>query len=233
MENKVSKKIGVARFPGTNCDRDIYLFAKELGHEPFYLWHQDSFVCADYEMIIIPGGFSYGDYLRTGAMAAKSKIMQSVRQFAEAGRPVLGICNGFQILCEAGLLPGALVKNQTTSTSLSPTTNVSSNFIDKWVQLEKVNSCKYFASTIGSSSQKRIRLPIAHGEGRFYAPTEDIKKIEDQGLVWWRYVKNPNGSINDIAGVKNQQGNVAGLMPHPERAIFDWMGSTDGRGFLC
>ncbi len=212
------KKIGVLRFPGTNCDRDVFQFVKARNHWPEFLWHQDQFTLNDYQALIIPGGFSYGDYLRSGALAARSPVMKSVIEFAKKGRPLLGICNGFQILCESGLLPGALVKNQ------------HQRFIDKWVSLRVEKRNNYF----GAQLPEDLRLPIAHGDGRFYAPEKELAEIEEQGLVWLRYSQgeNPNGSLLDIAGVTNQQKNVVGLMPHPERAIFDWMGGSDGWGFL-
>lgn len=255
------KKLGVIQFPGTNCDRDIFFFGQELGFKPEYLWHQNLFSTDEFEMIIIPGGFSFGDYLRTGALAARAKVMKSVTEFALKGGPVLGICNGFQILCEAGLLPGVLVKNQesilTNTNKLNTNQNSISNlntnsnqnvnssqnempeivnksFTDKWVSLNRVHSNSFFYSK-QNNLNSQIRLPIAHGEGCYYLPQDQIQQLEDQQQVWFRYAKseNPNGSIHDIAGVMNKNHNVAGLMPHPERALFDWMGGTDGRGFLC
>jgi len=212
------KKVGVIRFPGTNCDRDVFDWVSGHNQKPEFLWHLDQFHSTDYEMIVLPGGFSYGDYLRSGALAARSPVMKSVREFAELGRPVLGICNGFQILCEAELLPGALVKNE------------HQKFIDEWAGLQIENPHSHFGARYESGN--RLRLPIAHGDGRFYAPAKELKKIEDQGLVWLRYQNNPNGSLNNIAGVMNQQKNVVGLMPHPERASHFWMGGIDGKDFL-
>ena len=211
------KKIGVARFPGTNCDRDVFTMLQLKSYQAEYLWHLDQFDYKDYEALIIPGGFSYGDYLRSGALAARSPIMNSIIEAAKKGIPVLGICNGFQILTEAHLLSGALVRNQGL------------RFIDDWVDLDLIHPSLYWGQKIKKS---HLRLPIAHGDGRFYADPEELKKIEDQNLVWLRYQKNPNGSLNNIAGVMNKNKNVVGLMPHPERALLDWMGGVDGWDFL-
>lgn len=213
-----SKPIGVLRFPGTNCDRDVAAWAISQGFRVKYLWHLDQFVIDDFQSLILPGGFSYGDYLRSGAMAALSPAMKSVRAFAERGGPVLGICNGFQILCEAHLLPGALVQNE------------GRRFIDDWSELEVVGCSPVFAKDLKKGT--RIRLPIAHGDGRFYSNEKDLRKLYEQNQVWLHYCENPNGSISHIAGVQNEKKNVAGLMPHPERALFDWMGGVDGVGFL-
>lgn len=215
------KKVGVLRFPGTNCDRDVFQFAKTRNYQPEFLWHLDLFDIQDFECLIIPGGFSYGDYLRSGALAAKSPVMKSVSEFAKKGGPILGICNGFQILCESGLLPGALVKNS------------GCRFIDDWVYLKLEKNPYYFGTHISEELKKKMKLPIAHGDGRFYASETVLREIEEKELVWFRYEgENPNGSLNKIAGVMNSDRNVAGLMPHPERALFDWMGSSDGWGFL-
>jgi phosphoribosylformylglycinamidine synthase subunit PurQ / glutaminase len=213
----MSEKIGVIRFPGSNCDRDVATFVAEKKYQPEYLWHLDSFNSRDYAALILPGGFSYGDYLRAGALSARSPVMKSVREFAALGRPVLGICNGFQVLVEAHLLPGALVKNQGL------------RFIDGWTDLELINPHPFWASRI---QKKNIRLPIAHGEGRFYASPDELKRIEGEELIWLKYTDCPNGSAKNIAGVMNKEKNIAGLMPHPERALFDWMGSSDGWSFL-
>ncbi len=197
-------KIGVVRFPGTNCDRDVYQWLQDQGHEPQWLWHEDSFSPHSVEGLVVPGGFSFGDYLRSGAVAARSPVMKSVHELAQTGKPILGICNGFQILCETGLLPGTLIPNE------------SGLFIDDWVELEN------------PSSHKSIRLPVAHGDGRFFIHEEDRKKLWDQNQVWWQYKNELNGSVDRIAGVTNEKGNVRGLMPHPERAYRDWMGGLDG-----
>ncbi len=211
------KTVGVVRFPGTNCDRDVMQMVKEKGFGAQYLWYQDQFDVSGYEALIVPGGFSYGDYLRSGALAARAPVMKSVREYVKKGGPVLGICNGFQILTEAELLPGALLKN------------AQGRFRDDWVTLKVVDSDCHWSRNFKSGS---LRLPIAHGDGRFFADADTLKKIEDGGQVWLRYEQNPNGSLNDIAGVSDSTGKVAALMPHPERAIFDWMGGTDGWNFL-
>ncbi|MCB0392229.1 MAG: phosphoribosylformylglycinamidine synthase subunit PurQ [Bdellovibrionales bacterium] len=211
----MNKKVGVLRFLGTNCDQDIWRAIESVNMTPSWLWYQDHFNEQDYDAFVIPGGFSYGDYLRCGAMAAKMPVMQSLHEASQKGKPILGICNGFQILCESGLLPGALIRN------------ADRHFIDEWVDLELVNPCSYWA---GETSA--CRIPIAHGEGRFFATTDQIKELEDSGQIWWRYKENPNGSLNDIAGIMNKQKNVAALMPHPERAMHKWMGSDVGRVFF-
>lgn len=214
----MKKKLGITRFPGTNCDRDIEQFGRDLGLQTEYIWHEDSFDKKKYDFIIIPGGFSYGDYLRCGAMAAQSQVMKSVREFADSGGPVMGICNGFQILCETGLLPGVLLRNSGL------------RYIDRWVELVVQNPGSVFTKSL--KSKQKISLPIAHGEGRYYTDEGGLKKLQDHGQIWLTYLENPNGSLCDIAGISNKQKNVYGLMPHPERAMFDWMGGIDGREFL-
>lgn len=219
----MKNRFGVLRFPGTNCDRDVFSAAEAAslaaGNEkPEWLWHADRFDPARFTALLLPGGFSYGDYLRSGALAARSPAMQSVREAAARGVPVLGICNGFQILCEAGLLPGVLTRNRGL------------RFIDDWVELKLHNVNRHFAGSL--TMQKVIKLPIAHADGRYFAPEDELKRLEDQGQVWWRYQLNPNGSINDIAGVMNKEKNVAGLMPHPDRAVANWMGGADGVAFF-
>lgn len=212
------KKVGVLRFPGTNCDRDVFSWVEARGYRPEYLWHLDLFEEKAYDALVVPGGFSYGDYLRSGALAALSPAMKSVRAFAQAGGPILGICNGFQILCEAHLLPGALVQNE------------SRRFIDDWAELEVANESSQFAKTLKKGTH--LKLPIAHGDGRFYAPPEELTMILNEGLAWLKYVDCPNGSLANIAGVMNAKRNVFGLMPHPERALYPWMGGQDGWDFL-
>jgi phosphoribosylformylglycinamidine synthase subunit PurQ / glutaminase len=212
-------KVGITRFLGTNCDQDIKKWMDIKGYQSDYLWYSDRFNPSDYDAVIIPGGFSHGDYLRCGALAAKTPVMKSVSEFAAKGKPVMGICNGFQILCEAKLLPGVLLQNKNLK------------FIDHHVELQFENQDQFFTKQI--ERKQSIRLPIAHGEGQFYAPADDLKKIQDNSQVWLTYKNNPNGSLMDIAGVMNAAKNVCGLMPHPERALFSWMGSTDGDLFLC
>lgn len=210
-------KVGILRFPGTNCDLDIVEMVKAKSMTPVWLWHQDQFDIQSVDRVIVPGGFSYGDYLRCGALAAKSNVMKSVGEFAKKGKPVLGICNGFQILCETGLLPGVLLRNKNLK------------FIDKWVELKEQNVNPFFNN---KALTKEIKLPVAHGEGRFYLPDSELKKIQDQGQVWFTYKEDINGSLNQIAGIMNAEKNVSALMPHPERALWDWMGGQDGYNFL-
>lgn len=212
----MSRRIGILRFLGTNCDRDIWQAVEALGAKPEWLWYEDRFQPEGFDAFIVPGGFSYGDYLRCGALAAKSPVMESLSEAAKKGYPVLGICNGFQILCEARLLPGVLVANE------------SRRFIDKWVDLVVQNPSKW-----GGQPGEVYRMPIAHGEGRFYAEESEVRRLFDNGQVWLTYKENPNGSIGDIAGVSNEGKNVCALMPHPERAAFEWMGGVDGRRLLA
>lgn len=212
------KKFGIVRFPGTNCDYDTWKAVETSGHERDWLFHTDRFNAKEYSALLVPGGFSHGDYLRAGALAARSPVMQSVGEAAKLGVPVLGICNGFQVLCEAGLLPGALVKNS------------SLRFIDDWVELELKHPNSHWANSYAKG--EKIRLPIAHGQGRYYLPEEEVKKVFDNQQVWWTYTNCPNGSLFDIAGITNEQGNVAALMPHPERAMEAWMGGNHGRKFF-
>ncbi len=214
----MTKAIGVLQFPGTNCDRDVFGAIESLGLKAQWLWHQDQFSAQDFEALVLPGGFSYGDYLRSGALAARAPAMKSVREAAGHGTPILGICNGFQVLCEAELLPGALLKNN------------HGRFNDVWATLSLKNSQSFFAKAV--KSEQKVRIPVAHGDGRYFAPEDELKRLWDQGQVWWTYEQNPNGSLDDIAGVMNAQKNVCALMPHPERAIHEWMGSVDGCAFF-
>jgi phosphoribosylformylglycinamidine synthase I len=210
---------GVLRFPGTNCDRDVFEAVAKSGREVQWIWHADQFDPKAYQALFLPGGFSYGDYLRSGALAARSPAMNSVREAAKRGVPVLGICNGFQILCEAGLLPGALIRNRGL------------RFIDDWVDLKLESSHPHFAHKVAMGT--RARLPIAHADGRFYVEGDDLKRLQDKQQIWWSYEgESPNGSIANIAGVMNETRNVGALMPHPERAVYDWMGGTDGSSFF-
>lgn len=213
-----TSKIGIVRFLGTNCDEDVKKWVVSKSYQAEYLWFENQFNIDDYDKIIIPGGFSHGDYLRCGALAAQTPVMKSIVEFAKKQKPILGICNGFQILCEAGLLPGALLRND------------SLKFKDEWTDL-KINQNKT-AFSVGSQTDQMVRLPIAHGEGKYYADTETLKKLQSNGQIWLTYKNNPNGSALDIAGITNETKNVCGLMPHPERALYGWMGSTDGMYFL-
>lgn len=208
-------KFGVVVFPGSNCDRDVAYVTRDILQQPTRMvWHQDTDI-EDLDVIIIPGGFSYGDYLRCGAIAKFSPVMQQVIAHAKSGKLVLGICNGFQVLTEAGLLPGALTRNRDL------------HFIcDRVPLLVEKNNLVW---TQQYSKGEIITLPIAHGEGRFYASEDTLKAIEDNDQVVFRYENdNPNGSLNNIAGICNSTGNVVGMMPHPERASDTMLGNTDG-----
>ncbi|MDF2947532.1 MAG: purQ [Bacillales bacterium] len=207
-------KYAVIVFPGSNCDIDMYHAIKdELGEEVEYVWHTES--CLDsFDAILLPGGFSYGDYLRTGAIARFSNVMNAIKLAAEAGKPVLGVCNGFQILLESHLLPGAMRKNENLK------------FICDTVELRVENNETSF--TTQYSKNEIINIPIAHGEGNYYCDATTLEKLENNNQVVFRYVNNPNGSINDIAGIINEAGNVLGMMPHPERAVDSLLGSNDG-----
>lgn len=214
----MSKKVGVVRFLGTNCDQDVWQAVEAVGLTPEWMWYQDQCDTSEMAGIVIPGGFSYGDYLRCGALAAKSPVMKSVKEAADKGVPILGICNGFQVLCESQLLPGVLLKNN------------SLRFVDKWSALKLQSSD---SAWVGDNARSQDSLlPVAHGEGRYFIEEDQKKALWDNDQVWWTYVDNPNGSVDDIAGVLNKEKNVAGLMPHPERAMFDWMGGIDGVRFF-
>ncbi|HEX8102565.1 MAG TPA: phosphoribosylformylglycinamidine synthase subunit PurQ [Solirubrobacteraceae bacterium] len=208
-------KFGVLRFPGSCDERDAALAAAKVG-ESEILWHQDREIPGDVDAIIVPGGFSYGDYLRVGAIARFSPIMAAVERFARTGGPVLGICNGFQVLCEAGLLPGALLPN----TSL--------RFLCRQVELDVVST--ETAWTRACDPGERLSVPVKHTTGRYYAPEPVLEEMEAHGQIVLRYASgyNPNGSVADIAGVANAAGNVVGLMPHPEHAVDPLTGSVDG-----
>jgi phosphoribosylformylglycinamidine synthase len=207
-------KFGVIVFPGSNCDHDaFYAVAHNLGQPAEFIWH-DSPSLGDVDAVILPGGFAYGDYLRCGAIAKFSPVMGAVKKFAVAGGPVLGVCNGFQILVEAGLLPGALLRNR------------SLHFICREVTLRVETTESPFTNAAGKGQQ--LRLPIAHGEGCYYADERTLDELEAENRVAFRYLDNPNGSLRDIAGVLNRERNVMGMMPHPERATEALMGSSDG-----
>jgi len=210
-------KVGITRFPGTNCDRDVWKAVEMAQGQPEWLWHLDRFDHKKVDAIIVPGGFSFGDYLRAGRLAAKSPVMSDVIKAAHSGRPVLGICNGFQILCEVKLLPGILLKNS------------GGRFIDRWVALKNNRSDSFWFN----SADKKIRIPIAHGQGRYYADEETLRNLQENNQIWWTYEENPNGSLLNIAGVTNESGRVAALMPHPERCVAEWMGGDDGFDFFC
>jgi len=216
-------KAAVIRFPGSNCDQDCVLALKDFGVAVDYVWHKDNSV-ANYDLIVLPGGFSYGDYLRCGAIARFSPVMKSVKEEAAKGKLVLGICNGFQILCEAGLLPGALIRNR------------SLHFIceHRWVRVEDIANPFLHTALTGTL----LNIPIAHGEGGYTADPATLQELNQQGRVLLRYTDargattdagNPNGSAENIAGICNAARNVFGLMPHPERACDSRLGSTDGR----
>jgi phosphoribosylformylglycinamidine synthase subunit PurQ / glutaminase len=216
-------KFGIVRFPGSNCDEDAFHAAADaLGEEAVYLWHKDHDL-QQCDVIILPGGFSYGDYLRPGAIARFSPIMQEVVAHANRGGPVLAICNGFQIACEAGLLPGALLRNATL------------RFISAPVHLRVESIATRFTSQYHVGQV--ITVPVAHGDGRYTADADTLARLEAEGRVVFRYVTadghlddraNPNGSQRNIAGIVNERGNVLGMMPHPERAVEATIGSTDG-----
>jgi phosphoribosylformylglycinamidine synthase len=211
--------IGIVVFPGSNCDRDLQ-WALEgcLGHPTRFLWHEEREL-GSLEAVVLPGGFSYGDYLRCGAIARFAPVLEEVRRFAEAGGPVLGICNGFQVLTEMGLLPGALTRNRDL------------HFLCELAELEvRPGSCRWLR---GYGEAERIQLPIAHGEGRYQVEKEELRRLEEEGCVVLRYVDNPNGSIGDVAGLSNRAGNVLGLMPHPERACDPQLGGIDGQRLLA
>lgn len=214
-------KSAVVVFPGLNRERDmIAALTKIGGTPPAVVWHKDSEL-PDVDLIVIPGGFSYGDYLRAGAIAARSPMMDVIRERAEKGVRVLGVCNGFQILTEAGLLPGVLMRN------------ASLKFVCKEVKLQVANANTAFSRAY--DQHQVIRCPIAHHDGNYFADPETLKSIEDNGQVVFRYAEgtNPNGSINDIAGITNAAGNVLGMMPHPENLIEPAHGGEDGRGIFA
>ena len=209
-------KSAVIVFPGSNCDRDLAV-ALELvtGRKPAMVWHKDSELPEGTDFIGVPGGFSYGDYLRSGAMAARSPIMRAVKDAAARGVPVIGICNGFQVLTEAGLLPGALMRNARLS------------FVCKPVKLRVENSQSLFTSQYEAG--ETITVPVAHHDGNYQADPETLDRLEGEGRVALRYLEECNGSARDIAGILNNEGNVLGLMPHPERVVETAHGGTDGR----
>lgn len=209
-------KAAVIVFPGSNCDRDLAdAITKVTGTAPQMVWHAETSLPEGLDFIGIPGGFSYGDYLRSGAMAARSHVMQAVVQAAGEGRTVLGICNGFQVLTETGLLPGALMRN------------AGLNFVCREVRLEVVNSQSIFTSRYAAG--ETVTIPVAHHDGNYFADEDTLNRLEGEGRVAFRYAEDVNGSARNIAGILNDAGNVLGMMPHPERLIEDAQGGTDGR----
>ncbi len=220
-------RVAVVRFPGSNCDLDaVGALRLVRGVKPDLVWHEDPEI-SSYDAVVVPGGFSFGDSLRAGAIAARSPAMKRVGRLAERGAPVLGICNGFQILIESGLLPGALLRNS------------SLRFVCRWVAVEVENTRTSF--TRGMKKGQVLRMPIAHNEGRYFAPRSELERLSSEGRVVFRYCddagrpsasSNPTGTLDNIAGISNEEGNVVGLMPHPERAsepILSPLGGADGR----
>jgi len=208
-------KFGVVIFPGSNCDHDCYYAIKTVTGKPVeFIWHQDTSV-KGFDAVILPGGFAYGDYLRTGALAKFSPVMQAVRDFADRGGLVIGICNGFQILTEAGMLPGALMRNSNMK------------YICKFLQIRTETTDTPFTNQLKKG--QILNVPIGHGEGNYFADEDTLKELEGNGQVAFRYFENPNGSIHDIAGIVNNKRNVLGMMPHPDRSSEQILGSTDGK----
>lgn len=208
-------KSAVIVFPGSNCDRDAHdAIARVTGENPAMVWHQESALPEGTEFVMVPGGFSYGDYLRCGAMAGTSAIIPAVKAHAERGAPVLGVCNGFQILIETGLLPGALMRNADLL------------FVCEKTPLTVENGNTQFTSAYGG--KRDLVIPVAHHDGNYFADDETLDRLESNGQVVFRYGRNPNGSARNIAGIINERGNVMGMMPHPERAVDGIHGGTDG-----
>lgn len=219
-------KIGIIRFPGSNCEVDCYEAWKVMGEDPVMLWHQETSV-EGFDLIVLPGGFSYGDYLRTGAIARFSPIMEDVIRFAEQGGLVWGICNGFQILTECGLLPGALLRNAGLNFRCS----------SQYLKVERTDT----PFTNRYNNGQIIQIPVNHGEGNYAIAPEGLRELQDNNQIVFRYVdsngkmtdySNPNGSCDHIAGIVNKKGNVLGMMPHPERVVEEIIGGTDGRGMF-
>jgi len=211
--------VGIVVFPGSNCDRDMrWALEGCLGRPTRFLWHEERDL-SGLEAVVLPGGFSYGDYLRCGAIARFAPVLEELRGFAERGGPVLGICNGFQVLTEMGLLPGALTRNRSLHFLCEPTVLEVTPGHCQWLQ--------------NYQQGERITLPIAHGEGRYQVDPGELERLEQTGQVVLRYASNPNGSLGDVAGLTNAAGNVLGLMPHPERACDPATGNLDGRRLLA
>jgi len=208
-------KSAVLVFPGINRERDMARALKlASGQEAAMVWHADTALPKGTDLVVVPGGFSYGDYLRCGAIAARAPVMDAVRKFAADGGLVLGVCNGFQILCEAGLLPGALLRNEKLK------------YVCKSVALEVSNANTLF--TAGYQGRRKVQMTVGNGEGNFFADDETLARLEGEGQVVFRYLDNPNGSARGVAGIVNKRGNVLGLMPHPDRAFEAELGSADG-----
>jgi phosphoribosylformylglycinamidine synthase len=209
----MSTRVGIVVFPGSNCEQDCAKVFRDLGAEPVMVWHADDSL-GDVDIVVLPGGFAHGDYLRTGALARFSPIMSAVQKHAEAGGLTIGICNGFQVLCEAGMLPGALRKN------------AGLKFLCKWVDLRVVNADTPF--TTRTEVGQVLRIPINHFEGNWYCEDDVLRDLQAKGQIVLRYTDDPNGSLDSVAGLTNEAGTVFGLMPHPERACESLLGSTDG-----
>jgi phosphoribosylformylglycinamidine synthase I len=208
-------KAAVIVFPGSNCDRDCKVsFERSTGQPAELVWHQETSLPAGVDLVILPGGFSYGDYLRCGAVAALSPVMTAVKEAADRGVAVLGICNGFQVLCEAGMLPGALLRNAKLK------------YVCKPIEMNVINAQTRF--TAGFGAKRTVTMTQGNGDGNYFADEATLDRLEGEGQVVFRYVENPNGSARDIAGIVNQRGNVLGLMPHPDRAFETELGSADG-----
>jgi phosphoribosylformylglycinamidine synthase len=212
-------KAAVIVFPGSNCDRDCKTaIERSTGAGVEMVWHGETALPAGLDLIVLPGGFAYGDYLRCGAMASLSPVMTEVKAAADRGVAVAGICNGFQVLCEARMLPGALLRN------------AGLKYVCETLDLEIVNAQTRFTARYGG--QRRARMTVGHGEGNYFAEEETLDRLEGEGQVVFRYARNPNGSARDIAGIVNDRGNVIGLMPHPDRAFEAELGSADGALFF-
>jgi phosphoribosylformylglycinamidine synthase len=208
-------KAAVVVFPGSNCDRDCKVAVeRSTGEKVAMVWHQETSLPSGIDLIVLPGGFSYGDYLRCGAIAGLSPVMREVKAAADRGVAVLGICNGFQILCEAGMLPGALLRN------------AGLKYVCKPIELDVANSQTRFTAAYGG--KRRVTMTQGNGDGNYFADEATLERIEGEGQVVFRYVENPNGSVRDIAGIVNEKGNVLGMMPHPDRAFEPELGSADG-----
>jgi phosphoribosylformylglycinamidine synthase len=212
-------KVAVVRFPGSNCDADAWHAARDAGHTVEFVWHRSTDLCGA-EVVVLPGGFAYGDYLRAGAIARFSPVMKAVEAHAKAGGLLLGICNGFQVLCEAGILPGALARNAGLA------------FVCRWVTVRVETTDTPFTARYRRGQE--LRVPVAHGEGRYVADDATLDRLEREDRVVFRYTgSNPNGALRDIAGITNEGRNVVGMMPHPERAAEALLGSADGAAMFA